>query len=149
MAKSTLNKALASLRFKYVDLKERFELLVDRAAKQCVELGSLRANYTLATRLNRQLLDENKRLKESDIGSLQAQVAGLESRLTNLISANDRLLLDRGRHLQTIRDQQNENAKLRNKLEETSSNAWVFGVLAVLAAAAAGIAYQHWFPINF
>lgn len=145
MAKNTQHKALASLGHKFNALSEKYTTLRGW-------YGALRKDH------NR--LDGDLRTERANSGSLRSALQTARRELSELrqdmhsrhvVSARQfqSVQYELGAANDQVRNLQNRNAALRNKLESAVQGGIIYGALVAIAAYAAGIATQHWFPIAF
>lgn len=154
--KKTTDAALASLKHKVSGLQERIRIESGRAAnlerlafKTTQRNTELRESLRLVTEERNRYLEQVRELESSDIGTLTARLDGAEKR----VEAHRSTVLNLRAALKSasmiLTDRSNIIASLRSELRSQKQSATIYGILAVLAAYGAGIAFQHWCPIAF
>ena len=145
MAKNTQHKALASLGRKFKALSEKYT--------------TLRGWYE-ALRKDHKRLDGDLRTEKANSGSLRSALQTARRELMELRQDMNSRSVVSARAFQQVSDGlrdandqvknlQNRNAALRNKVDSAVQGGIIYGTLVAIAAYAAGIATQHWFPITF
>lgn len=129
MAKSTAHKALAACKHKLLLATHRLENLasVGRDLQLHKDIRAAQANTI--KRLNGELGEfrSGAIVRASEFATVHRRMQAAEAQVKNL---------------------QNRNAALRNEKESAVQSAIIYGILGIITAFAAGVATQHWFPIN-
>ncbi len=129
MAKSTAHKALAALKHKMA-----------LATHKLGELAHIKTELGLY-----------KQIREGQAGiirKLQAELQEFRSGAIVRASEFDSVKRELDRAEVQVLNLQCRNAALRSEKESAVQSAYIYGILGIITAFAAGIAVQHWFPIN-
>jgi hypothetical protein len=144
MAKSTQHKALASLGFKLRAAAEKYSKLKGSADALLTRNYQLTQSRDAAQQAaDKYFVERNEARRERDVLKTEMETRRVVPSMQYI-----RKTEELARANEQVANLQNRNAALRNELGDVKSSAWVYGVLVATAAYLAGMAMQHWFPVN-